>query len=645
MSFPLVSDPETEILAWTTTPWTLPSNLALCVNPEFEYIKIRDENGRKFILLESRLVQIYKDPKKAKFEVLERNIKGKDMVGWKYVPIFDYFISEYHDRAFKVIADDYVTADDGTGIVQNAPAFGEDDYRVCLAAGVFDKESHPPCPLNDAGVFTKEVPDFEGQYVKSADKEIQRHIKAKGRLIVQSTFVHKYPFCWRSDTPLIYRTVPCWFVRVAGFNDKLVECNKQTRWVPKFVGESRFMNWIANARDWNISRNRYWGTPIPIWASEDFEEIVCIGSVEELRQYSGCGEINDLHRESIDHITIPSKKGKGNLKRIEEVFDCWFESGSMPYASKHYPFENKEEFESAFPAQFIAEGLDQTRGWFYTLLVLGVHLFDKAPFQNVIVNGIVLASDGKKMSKRLKNYPEPGIILDEFGADALRLYLISSPVVRGETLKFRKEGVKEVITQALLPWWNSFRFFENQALLFESTNDRLFKYTPSKTKKQNVMDNWIIASCQSLLLHIKTEMEAYRLYNVLPRLLALIENLTNWYIRFNRRRLKGENGPEDTMDALNTLFEALFTLTRAMSSFTPFLSENIYLRLKKFISDEDLPSDSRSVHFLLLPDPRTDLLDENIERRVRRMQKVIELGRIVRERKTISLKVSNTFFR
>ncbi|KAF9651100.1 isoleucine-tRNA ligase [Thelephora ganbajun] len=638
VSFPLVDDSSTSLLAWTTTPWTLPSNLALCVNPDYTYIKIEDqERKQNFILHENLLRTLYKDPKKAKFKKLGQ-YKGLEMKGWRYVPLFDYFVEKYADRAFRVLTDTYVTDADGTGIVHQAPAFGDDDHRVLLAHGVIYAEEMPPCPVDDGGRFTSEVTDFVGQHVKAADKEIQKVLKAKGRLIVQSTINHPYPFCWRSGTPLIYRAIPVWFIRVQSIVDQLVANNNETRWVPQFVGEGRFGNWLANARDWNVSRNRYWGTPIPLWASEDMQEIVCVGSIKELGELSGVTGITDLHRESIDHITIPSKQGKGVLKRVEEVFDCWFESGSMPYAQVHYPFENKETFEKNFPADFICEGIDQTRGWFYTLLVCSTHLFGVAPWKNVIVTGLVLAADGKKMSKSLKNYPDPNLVIDTYGADATRMFLVNSPIVRGDNLRFREEGVREVVTRVLLPWLNAFRFFLGQVNLLRKTADYEFKYDPHAPLSNNVMDHWILARCQSLILLVKQEMAAYRLYTIIPRLLALIDELTNWYIRFNRRRLKGEDGLEDTVAALNTLFETLFTLCRTMSSYTPFLTENIYQGLKPFILKDPEVGDTRSIHFLLFPEVKEEYFDEVVERQVRRMQAVIELTRNIRERLNLSLK-------
>ncbi|KAI9671543.1 MAG: isoleucine--tRNA ligase [Caeruleum heppii] len=640
VAFPLIDDPTTNLLIWTTTPWTVPSNIAIAAHPDFEYIKIHDDAAnRNYILLDALLKTLYKDPKKAKFKVLEK-IRGKDMLGWRYEPPFNYFYAKNKDWWFRVVNATYVTAESGVGLVHQAAAYGLEDFTVATEAGLISSNRLPPNPVDEKGCFTDEVSDFAGQHVKTADKAIIKHLKNTGRLVVDGQITHSVGFCWRSDTPLISKAVEAWFVKVPDVIPDILGSIEKSYWVPSFVKEKRFANWVSNARDWNISRNRYWGTPIPLWASEDMEEMVCIGSVEELRELSGAQEtLSDIHRDKIDDITIPSRKGKGPLRRIEQVFDCWFESGSMPYASQHYPFENKERFEKIFPADFVAEGLDQTRGWFYTLVVLGTHLFGVSPFKNCIVNGIVLADNGKKMSKRLKNYPDPSLVMKEYGADALRLYLINSPVVRAESLRFKESGVKEVVTKVLLPLWNSYKFFEGQAALLKKVEGRDFIFEPDSNKSnENVMDRWILASCQSLLLFVDQEMAAYRLYTVVPRLLGLIDNLTNWYIRFNRKRLKGDLGVEETLRALNTLFEVLFFLVRCLAPFIPFLTDNIYRRLLPHIPPDLRDQDSRSVHFLPYPEFRKELFNQEVERRVQRMQKVIELGRISRERRTIGLK-------
>lgn len=640
VNFPLLDDPNTYLLAWTTTPWTLPSHTGLAVHPDFEYVKILDEkSGKQYILLQKLLTTLYKDPKKAKYKIVGKH-RGKDMLGWQYKPLFDYFYEDFKDVGFRVLNGTYVTDDSGTGIVHQAPAFGEDDYNIAMDAGIISEKRPPPDPVDESGHFTERVKNFAGLHVKQADREIIKYLKAADRLVVDSQLKHSYPMCPRSDTPLIYRAVPSWFIRIPEKIPQMLKNIEGSHWVPSFVKEKRFSAWIENARDWNVSRNRYWGTPIPIWQSEDKEERICIGSIAELKELSGYkGEIIDLHRDKIDHITIPSKKGKGKLRRVDEVFDCWFESGSMPYASQHYPFENVEIFNQSFPGDFIAEGLDQTRGWFYTLLVLGTHLFGKSPFQNCVVNGIVLAEDGKKMSKRLKNYPDPKIIMDKYGSDALRLYLINSPVVRAEPLRFKESGVKEVVQKVLLPLWNSYKFFEGQVALLKKIENIDYKFDSlMESSNTNVMDRWILANTQSLLEFVNQEMNGYRLYTVVPRLLGLIDDTTNWYIRFNRKRLKGENGVDDTLHAMNTLFEVLFTLCRGLAPFTPFLTETIYQKLRPYLPEAQQIEDARSVHFLPFPTVRKELFNPEIERRVGRMQKVIELTRVSRERRTIGLK-------
>uniref|UniRef100_A0A8C3K0D6 Isoleucine--tRNA ligase, cytoplasmic n=1 Tax=Calidris pygmaea TaxID=425635 RepID=A0A8C3K0D6_9CHAR len=638
VSFPLDEDTSISLVAWTTTPWTLPSNLALCVNPELQYVKLRDNaTGKIYILMESRLIALYKSD--SEYEILDR-FPGIALKGKKYKPLFEYFIQCKDKGAFAVVVDNYVKEEEGTGVVHQAPYFGADDYRVCMDFNIIQKDSVPVCPVDASGCFTAEVTDFAGQYVKDADKNIIKSLKEKGRLVHSSNFKHSYPFCWRSDTPLIYKAVPSWFVRVEHMVEKLLENNAQCYWVPDFVREKRFGNWLKDARDWAISRNRYWGTPIPLWVSEDFEEVVCIGSMAELEELSGV-KVTDLHRESIDHLTIPSRCGKGLLRRVPEVFDCWFESGSMPYAQVHYPFENKKELEDAFPADFIAEGIDQTRGWFYTLLVLSTALFGRPPFKNVIVNGLVLASDGQKMSKRKKNYPDPMSIVNSYGADALRLYLINSPVVRAENLRFKEEGVRDILKDVFLPWYNAYRFLvQNVQILQHKDEGREFLYNENTVKESsNIMDKWILSFTQSLIQFFKAEMAAYRLYTVVPRLVKFVDILTNWYVRMNRRRLKGENGTEDCIMALETLFSVLFSMCRLMAPYTPFITELMYQNLKTLIDPASVQEkNTESIHYLMLPQVREDLIDKKIESAVSCLQSVIELGRVIRDRKTIPVK-------
>ena len=635
ITFPLLKEPEVKLVAWTTTPWTLPSNLAVAVNPNMDYVKVKDlKKNEIYILAECRLSELYsKTPED--YEILQR-MKGSELEGLEYEPLFDYFATRRKDGCFKVLLGDFVTSDTGTGIVHIAPGFGEDDYKLSVKKGIIHPDS-PALPINENGFFTSEVKDYEGKYFKDADKPIKHDLKARGRLILESTIKHNYPFCWRSDTPLMYRAIQAWFIKVTDIKDKILENNKKATWVPKNIQEGRFNNWLRDAEDWCFSRNRFWGNPIPLWVSDDGEEVVCIGSIQELRDLSGVQDIPDLHREFIDHITIPSKQGKGNLKRIEEIFDCWFESGSMPYAQVHYPFStNEEQFSKIFPAEFVSEGIDQTRGWFYTLNVIATAIKNDTPYKNLIVNGLVLAHDGTKLSKRLKNYPDPEEVVNEYGADAVRMYMMNSPLVKAENLKFTKPGVEGVVKDMFLPWYNAYRFLTQNIVRL----DKPFTFVGDVSKLYkdfNITDKWIESSLHQLIKDVRKEMSEYKLYNVAPKLVRFLNDLTNWYVRLNRSRVKGEVSETDMEVSINVLFDVILKTAVLLSPQVPFLTEYMYQNLRNVI-DEKSEYFADSIHFLNIPEANEKLIDAEILTTFVDLQEVIETARQLREKKKISLK-------
>lgn len=603
-------------LAWTTTPWTLPSNLALAVGKDLDYVKVKTDEGDHYILAEARLAH-YRDALKQDLPVVTR-YKGADLVDRGYEPLFPYFEEEADHNAFRVILSEHVTTEDGSGIVHMAPAFGEDDFHACQAVGIRMVD-----PVDMQGSFTEEVTDFAGRNVKEADKDIIRLLKERGRLAHQSTIQHSYPFCWRSNTPLIYKAISTWFVKVEGLKDRMVANNKQIHWVPDAIGSNRFGNWLENARDWNISRNRYWGTPIPLWRNEAGETLA-VGSVQELEKLTG-KRFDDIHGHFIDKHPI-EVNGK-TYQRIPEVFDCWFESGCMPYAQSHYPFENKETFENNFPADFIAEGLDQTRGWFYTLTVLSTALFDKPAFQNVVVNGLILAADGQKMSKSKRNYPDPMEVIDKYGADCLRSYMINSPVVRAEPLRFQEQGIVQIYRNVVSPLWNAYSFFVTYANLDE------YKPGESLVESPHHLDKWIISRFQSLVKDVTEHMEGNYLYNVVPELEQFIDLLTNWYIRRSRRRFWRSDSDEDKRHAYNTLYYVLVEFSKVMAPFQPFLCEGIFRNLTRHRTGEPV-----SVHLCDYPKPNEELIDEKCEMEMAKIRKIVELGRSLRAKHDLKVR-------
>ncbi|MGE0198922.1 MAG: isoleucine--tRNA ligase [Simkaniaceae bacterium] len=600
--FPLEEDPQTSLLVWTTTPWTLPSNLAVMVGGELDYVKVRDKEGKLYVLGKARLEAYFKE----EVEILE-TFKGKKLQGKRYKPLFNYFVEKASPKAFTIILEDSVGEDEGTGLVHCAPAFGEVDFFACANA-----EIELVCPVDQNGKFTAEVPDLEGVYVKDADKSLIKRIKEMGRLFHQATIRHRYPFCWRSDTPLIYKAVHTWFVAVEKIKDKIIASNEHIHWVPGHLKYGRFGKWLENARDWAISRNRYWGTPIPIWRSQEGDLIV-IDSVKELEKRTG-KKVKDLHRHFIDSLTF-EEKGKVYM-RVPEVFDCWFESGSMPYAQNHFPFENEKETQEAFPADFIAEGLDQTRCWFYTLNILSTALFEKPAFKNVIVNGIILAEDGTKMSKRLKNYPEPEVVINKYGADAIRLYLLHSPAVQADDLRFCEKGVELVLRQFLIPLWNSY--------VFLSTYATIYQWKPDGAKPQTDIDRWILSLLQKLVQDVERGMDGYVLSEAVDPFVSFIEQLTNWYIRRCRSRFWADEDTEDRKEAFQTLYTVLIELSKVAAPFVPFISDAIYQDLRK-------GSDPLSVHLCDFPTYNGTLRDEILEKEMAFVQTAVSMGHALRK--------------
>ncbi len=632
VKFPVVGNKDKYLLAWTTTPWTIPSVLSLAVWVDLEYSEILDKaTGETYVLASDLIKNYYKNEEDY---TVTSTVKWSCLVGLEIEPAFDDFKIQLWEmwvdmwnnihlgkNSFKVVPGHHVTTEAGTGIVTTAPGYWEDDYKVaqdhdCGFVTHLDDSAKVCNLLNDEWnwMFAFDFNDVVLQYLKDQKKTV--HI---------GTIDHSYPHCWRCDTPLIYRAISAWYVAVEKIRDKMVANNLKTNWTPESIKEWRFGKWLEGARDWNISRNRYWGSAMPVWQSEDKKSEVVIGSIEELYEankdygqiepkdwkyiYTNTWEEVDIHKHFVDEIFVKCPKTWEKLKRIPEVLDCWFESGSMPYASKHYPFEGKEDFK--FPADFIAEGLDQTRGWFYTLIILSTALFESPATMNTIVNWIVLADDGRKMSKSLNNYPAPELIFDKYGADAMRFYLMNSPVVEGQDMRFTEGGVEEVVKKVILPLWNTYSFFVTYANIdgFEAWED-------NTTVKENPLDQWILSELHILINEITTGLDWYRINEATKNIPAFMDNLTNWYIRRSRKRFWKSENDGDKIQAYSTLHTVLVEVSKCIAPFMPFVAENIYQNL----------TGNKSVHLELFPTYEENLVNKSLSEQMDKTKKIINLG-------------------
>jgi isoleucyl-tRNA synthetase len=637
--FELVDEPGTFVLAWTTTPWTLIGNVALAVGKDIDYVKIsynnKNDKAEYFVLAKS-IYELKKDeffPSAKELKpgevpptpsIITEEFKGQDLVGKKYKPLFDYYVGkglQNEESGWQIYAADFVTTEEGTGVVHIAPGFGEDDLNLSYQYKLPFIQH-----VGMDGQIKSEATDFDGLSVKPMDDhqktdiEIIKYLAHAGLLFAKEKYEHSYPHCWRCDTPLINYATSSWFVKVTGVKERALELAKDINWSPKHMKEGRFGNWLSGARDWSISRQRFWASVMPIWKCECGEMRV-FGSIKELEEASG-QKVTDLHKHIVDKITFQCEKCSGTMKRIPDVLDTWFDSGSMPYAQMHYPFENQEKFEQNFPAEFIAEGEDQTRAWFYYLHVLGTALKDKPAFKNVIVNGTVLAEDGKKMSKRLQNYPDPSLMLEKYGADALRFYLMSSPVVAAENLNFKEADVADLVRGMFRMLWNSYSFF----VLYANVD----KWEPKDTKKlsENLLDKWIISELSVLINDVNTAMENYELNRACRLLPKFIDNLSNWYIRRSRKRFWKSENDNDKSDAYLTLYHVLRLLSKLMAPFTPFIAEEIY----RNITGEE------SVHLSVYPEKSLLLIDEKINMEMEQVRYIVNVGLQLRAKAGIKVR-------
>ncbi len=597
-------------MAWTTTPWTLPSNMALAVGEKIDYAFV-EVNGEVLVSAKSAIGN-YKNVFGEEANVL-KVVKGSELLGKTYTPLFNFFIDKAKEGAFKVIPAEFVEEGEGIAIVHIAPAFGEDDYWACKKNGV-----PLVCPVNEKGCFTAQVPMFEGKNVFETNTEVVRYLKENNLYVADGSLVHNYPHCWRCGEPLIYKAMEAWYFNIDKIKQTLIEKNKEVNWIPDFISTGRFGNWLDNARDWNISRNRYWSTPIPVWECPHCKKMKVVGSIKEIEEL-GNVKVTDLHKQHLDKITFKCECG-GEMHRIPEVLDCWFESGSVPFARLHYPFENKEWFDTHTQSDFVVEYTGQIRCWFYYLHVLSVALFDKPAYKNCVVHGTVLAKDGKKLSKKSKNYTDPMQLMKTMGTDAFRLYMYNSNAMLVNDMQFDENGLKDSLQQVILPLWNCAYFYQSYAKIDGFVGDE--KVVPSS---KNSLDNWMLAKLYNAEKSIKKSMDSYQVDEYVKPIVSLIDGLTNWYIRRSRRRFWGNGMTEDKKSAYETLYYVLVNTCKLLAPVAPIVSERVFKSL----------TGKESVHLENWPNIDEKFNNNALLKEIELVQDVIHLAHGIRNKNNV----------